>query len=1093
MAQKLDKNNVEAILPLTPLQNGMLFHYLESPQSLQYFEQLIVTIEGQMDKNLIAKAWEYVTESNEMLRTVIRWDKLEKPMMVILKQKQIPIREVVCLQNLDQFYKDLKENDRSEGLDISEDPIRITLSQLSDTNFVMMITNHHILYDGWSNGILMQEFLTAYNQLKENLEPIRVVKNKFASFIEWSKKQNQEKIMQYWIGYLEGFKNPTAFPVKSHMETIKTPSKYTYEVDEKQSERIHTFCKQNKVTLAALMYTAWGILLGKYTNERDVVFGTTVSGRHAKVAGIENIVGLFINTLPLRVCMDKQEAIIETLKKVNETLSSREEFEMATLADIQSQSEIPNGVDLFRTLMVIENYPMEQELGKLSSHLKIQNIDVFEMTNYALTVAVECFDQLKVSFLYNEQITSMRQVQDIGRYLIHIIDSMIMEKDLTVGDVKMLGEQDDEVLDSFNPEPVAYPKHQTLSRLFEEQVAAHAQRIALTYQNQDMTYDDLNKKANQLAYVLIKEGVKAGTLVGLVYERSIEMIITILAILKAGGAYVPIDPEYPLMRKQDILEDSQPLLLLTHYKANNEALGYEGKHYSWVQLEDKMKAQSEDNPQSEVTSEDIAYVMYTSGSTGKPKGNLIRQYSITRVVKCTNYIEIMPEDTLLQLSNYSFDGSTFDLFGALLNGARLVLIDKEKLLDLDELANVITSQKVNVFFITTSLFNSLVDARVECMVNVKSVLTGGERASLRHMKKFSEYCGAGKLLNVYGPTESTVFATSYRVERIDDRAESIPIGEPIAHTSIYIVDQDGNRCPIGGVGELCIGGDGLAAGYLHQEALTKEKFIPNRFAHQDEKAMLYRTGDLARWREEGTIEYIDRMDHQIKLRGFRIELEEIERALMKVSGIRQVVVTVLGEESTEKYICAYAAGKPREIGEVKEELAKNLPVYMIPRTVIWLDQIPLNKNGKVDMGKLPMPESHVSQTEYVAPANEIEHVLQTIWQETLGTSPISVMDYFYEVGGHSLKATLIVSKIHKQLDVKVPLGKFLELMTIRALAQYIEGLSKTVYDPILPAKKEDYYPVSPAQRTIFLQEQFEGVGTSYHVPLVLEMSGLINL
>ncbi|MGL4800424.1 MAG: amino acid adenylation domain-containing protein, partial [Cellulosilyticaceae bacterium] len=1084
MKQRLDKSNVAQILPLTSLQNGMLFHYLEQPDSLQYVEQLTITLQGILDLEAITKAWEHVSCTNEVLRAVFRWEKLDKPVMIVLKEKALPIlfKDLSEATDPAQSLQAFTYEDQQQGIDLLEDPIRITICKLSEEVFAMVVTNHHMLYDGWSNGILMKEFIEAYNCCIEAKPFPSCSKNSFGQFAQWHKAYQENEHLSYWEKYLEGLESRTVFPPKRKANASIRPSRYKCVIEDDLAQAIDAFNKERKLTLSTLLYTAWGIVLGKYSYDWDVLFGTTVSGRNVKVRGIEEMVGLFINTLPVRVQLQPEMLISEQLKEVQQQLVAREDHEQSTLADIQSKVKGVVGEDLFRTLLVVENYPMEQEIEKLSRHLKVRGVDTFEMTHYALTVVVECLQNLSISFLYDDENLTEAQIKRLGRHMVNVIRAIISAPDQKVSELTMLDADETEALKAFNPPATPYEAEKTLPQIFEEQVAQREDAIAVQYGEATLSYKALNERANQLAHFLTKEGVNVQTPVGLLCERSVEMIVAIWGVLKAGGTYVPIDPEYPKTRIDDIIEDSGLKFMLTH--CQKEVMQFEGcMTLELTTLEEQLQKEPTHNPVNGASADDLAYIMYTSGSTGKPKGTLISHANISRVVRYTNYITIQKEDVLLQLSNYSFDGSTFDLFGAFLNGAKLVLVGSHQLLDAVALGQLIQEEQVTVFFITTALFNNLMDEVPEALKHVRCVLTGGERMSTEHAKKFYKLYGDGKLMNVYGPTESTVFATCHKLEDLAEEMEAIPIGKPIANTTIYILDKAGKLAPLGAVGELCIGGQGIGKGYLNNEALTQEKFISNPF---DASGKLYRTGDLAKWNEQGEVNYEERIDQQIKLRGYRIELGEIEKALSKVEGLKQGVVQVIGDATNERYICGYVVGEG-EVSSIKAQLKAYLPYYMIPQQFVFMEQLPLNKNGKVDKKALPLPELQTQETVYIPPSNATETKLQAIWQEVLAYEPIGVNDSFYEVGGHSLKATRIVAKIHKAFDVKLPLATFFECMTIKALADYIDHAACEVYEPMQAVATQEDYPLATAQRTVFLQEQFEGIGTSYHIPIALQV------
>nr|WP_276320351.1 non-ribosomal peptide synthetase [Bacillus paralicheniformis] len=610
---------------------------------------------------------------------------------------------------------------------------------------------------------------------------------------------------------------------------------------------------------------------------------------------------------------------------------------------------------------------------------------------------------------------------------------MVAKHSLENGVFHKMTENEKELILHFNNTKTDYPKNKTLHELFEEQAMKTPDHTALVFGAQRMTYRELNEKANQTARLLREKGIGRGSIAAIIADRSFEMIIGIIGILKAGGAYLPIDPETPKDRIAFMLSDTKAAVLLTQGKAA-DGIDCEA---DIVQLDREASDGFSKEPLSSVNdSGDTAYIIYTSGSTGTPKGVVTPHYSVIRVVQNTNYIDITEDDVILQLSNYSFDGSVFDIFGALLNGASLVMIEKEALLNINRLGSAINEGKVSVMFITTALFNMIADIHVDCLSNLRKILFGGERASIPHVRKVLNHVGRDKLIHVYGPTESTVYATYYFINEIDDEAETIPIGSPLANTSVLIMDEAGKLLPIGVPGELCIAGDGLSKGYLNREELTAEKFIPHPFIPGER---LYKTGDLAKWLPDGNIEFIGRIDHQVKIRGFRIELGEIESRLEMHEDINETIVTVREDEESRPYICAYiTANREISLDELKGFLGEKLPEYMIPAYFVNMDKLPLTKNGKVDRKALPEPDrSAGTEAEYEAPRNYVEQRIISILEDVLGTERMGISCHFFDKGGNSLKAMQAVHSINKTFGINMRISTFFKHPTAKSLARFI--------------------------------------------------------
>ncbi|MEK5549083.1 amino acid adenylation domain-containing protein [Paenibacillus sp. FSL L8-0689] len=584
-----------------------------------------------------------------------------------------------------------------------------------------------------------------------------------------------------------------------------------------------------------------------------------------------------------------------------------------------------------------------------------------------------------------------------------------------------------------------YPREKTIHQLFEEQVERTPDHIAVVFGDKHLTYADLNKQANQLAHVLRAKGLDQDEAVGIMVECSLEMIIGIFGILKAGGAYVPIDPEYPRERIRYMLTDSGANLLLTRLPIHQQT---ELASVVLDLMDKRNYGKETGNLSSNQGSDTLACIMYTSGSTGEPKGTLTMHYNITRVVKKPNYIQFSTKDRILQVASFSFDGSTFGIYGALLNGGTLVLNSQDQTMNARELSSVLRTQKITKCFVTTALFNALVDVDPDCFATIETLLFGGEKVSVSHVRRAFARLGPGRLIHVYGPTESTVFSTYYHIDHLDENANTVPIGKPISNTKVYILDQEQHPLPQGVAGELYIAGDGLVKGYLNRPELTEERFIQSSWVPG---GRLYRTGDLVQEQADGNIEYISRIDDQVKIRGYRIEPGEIESHLLKVDDIQQAAVIAREKEAGQKQLEAYfTATKKLTADEIKTALSIKLPNYMIPSFYIQLEQMPLTLNGKLDRkALLALEENMHGGAEYVSPKPGLETKLMDIWQDVLGVQQFSVLDSFFDLGGHSIHALTLMSRMERA-GYHATLTDIYHYKTIRALADYLHSTQNNI-------------------------------------------------
>ncbi|SFJ91368.1 non-ribosomal peptide synthetase [Thermoflavimicrobium dichotomicum] len=1094
-----DPSNVKDIYRLSPMQKGILFHSLMD-QSSHYFEQMTFHLEGTVSLVCLEESLNLLIQKYDILRTIFLHTKVKEPTQVVLKERKAAIdyRDLSHIEKekQTQLVEELKKEDREKGFDLSRDLlIRLTLLKTDDQHYQLIFSHHHILMDGWCISILLNDLFDMYTRLLHNQPIPREKVTPYSHYIAWLEEQDEEAARAYWKNYLQGYDQITGIPCRTESKQTEYQNEEIYfRFDQELTQQLAALAKKNQVTMNTVFQTIWGILLQKYNNTTDVVFGSVVSGRPAEIPDVEKIVGLFINTIPVRIQRKEKESVQNLLQRVQDAALSSEPYDYLSLAEIQAANGSKQLID---HVVAFENFPVNEgtfQNGKSAGQLgfTITGMDSFEQTNYDLSVQLHADQELVGKLIFNGRVFPRSYMEQIPKHLENIARIIVKNPDIPVEQIEIITEEEkQQLLVGFNQTYTDYPRNKTIQQLFEEQVEKTPEQVALIYQGESMTYQQLNKKSNQLARALKKKGVQREQIVGIISERSFDMIVGLLGILKAGGAYMPIDPTYPADRIEYMLEDSGTQLLIVQKEEMIPAY-YQGEV---VLLSDpQWQEESGTNLESENTASDLAYIIYTSGSTGKPKGILTTHRNVVRTIKNNGYIEITEDDRILQLSNYAFDGSTFDIYSALLNGAQLVLVSKEELLDPGKLAKLIVQYQITVTFMTTALFNTLVHLDVACFKHMKKILFGGEKVSIKHVQQALAYLGEHKIIHVYGPTETTVFATAFSVDRSILKSQTVPIGKPISNTTCYVVNRDGQLQPIGIPGELCIGGEGLARGYLNRPDLKEERFVANPFVPGE---WMYKTGDFVRMLPDGNIEYLERLDDQVKIRGFRIELGEITDQLLQHPQIEEAVVVARTDEQGHSYLCAYlVTDGPWTVAELREHLGKSLPEYMIPSYFVELEKLPLNANGKVDKRALPEPFGRgQKQEDYAAPTNETEEDLVSIWKEILGVEQIGIHDNFFELGGHSLKATMLASRIHKKLNVEIPLRELFNRPTIKQLADYIREAEGNPYASIEPAEKQAYYPLSSAQRRMYMAQQLEDAkgGTSYNIPFVLELQGTLDV
>lgn len=1068
------KNQVQDIYYLSPMQEGMLFQTLLHPGQNFYFEQISTQIKGSLDIQLLEESMNAIMNRYDIFRTVFIHEKMKRPVQVVLKQRSINIQEIdlshLTKNEQDEKIRDYEKKDKEKEFNLSKDlPIRSTVIKKGDHNYIWIWSYHHILFDGWCFGTIVNELFQIYHALFHNktysLPPVKPYKE----YIHWLEQQDKQKSLQYWNQYLDEFEGQTTFTELRKKSTGKVflPEEVVFTLEEGQSAAFAEMAGNLQVTLSTALQTVWAVLLSRYQRTNDIIFGTVVSGRPSEIEGVEKMVGLFINAVPNRIRFSNETTFAQCLSAVQQQSLESEAHHYIPLYDIQSKAELP---DLIDHLVVFENYPIQQS-GNVNQKeqlgFSIEDTNIFEKSNYDFNLIASPGKEMTFKLAFNANVFDRAFVNRVKDQLYTIIEQVCRDPEKKMRDIQVVSNKEKQhLLKNDNQVPEGVCEDETLTAQFEKIVRSNPEHVALRFNDQQLTYGELNARANQLAHELRASGFGSGSIIAILLRRSPEMIISILGILKAGAAYLPIDPDYPMQRIQYMMEDSMAVRLITQHDLilEYDAFPFENNKLLFIDEFEQLTG-DRSNLHITQTAGDLAYVIYTSGTTGKPKGILTTHLNVTTVVKNTSYIQITLDDTLLSLSNYAFDGFTFDLFGALLNGAALVIAPGETILNMNKLTRLIERESISVFFTTTALFNLLVDAGGTWMDGPRKVLFGGERASVKHVQKAFQAMGPGKLINVYGPTETTVFASFYQVEEWIGENGSIPIGKPIHLTDIYILNNDHHLQPMGAAGELCISGKGVAVGYLNRPDLSKEKFIPHPFLHGQK---LYRSGDLARFLPDGTIEFLGRFDDQVKIRGQRLELGEIRDQLLRFPDLKEAEVIAYSPNEEDTYLCAYIVCEDmhHSFNEqvLRRFLAQTLPGYMVPAKYIQLDNLPLTSNGKVNRRLLPLPKhEQKTVTEKTPPKNETESQLADLWAEVLNVPNMGIHDNFFDLGGHSLKAMALSALVLKTMQREVPVHIIFNFPTISEMAAYIQNpeRARQVYTMFNPEAEKKLFVFPP--------------------------------
>lgn len=1034
---KITKDQIEDIISLAPLQEGMLFYYLNNKESNLYFNQLSIELSGNLDLHLFKKSWQYVIDSNEMLRTVFRWEKISKPVQLILRKKEIQFKfhDISSIKDneKDNLLNEIKGKDKIAGFDLTNVPFRLILVKYKEDKHFLIISNHHIIYDGWSNGIILKEFFENYERLIYTNEPVIKNKNKFKEYLKYI-NNGDISYKKYWNDYLKNLENKFILPFYSGNESndnLGLRNSHKVILSAGKVKKLKERSEKGGITLANIIYSSWGLLLKKYSALTDIIFGTTVSGRNIKLKGINEIVGLFINTVPLRLNFENIQTINDLLIYTTQNLREREDFENTPLIRIiESNSNISSN-ELFESIIVIENYPIDKQISDKTNHLQAESFIIDESTNYKLTVSVMVGEVIEINFSYSQTLMNSLVIENLGNHLLKIINLCIENPQIKLDEIDILSESEKkQILYEFNQTKQDYSRNKTISQLFEEQVAKTPNAIAIHCENERISYKELSIKSEQLAKYLMNIGCN-NTLIGIIAERSIKMIIGVLGILKSGNAYLPLDANHPKGRNSKILKISETRVVLTDL--------------DYMQIDDvniinlcDEQIYIDDNSiiLPEGKSKDLVYVIYTSGSTGDPKGVMVEQGNVINFVHgMKDIVCLKASESILSLTTISFDIFGLELFVPLLSGASMFLVYDNSLTDMNKLLSFIENYNITVLQLTPSRLNLMLSESLSLKIFklIKTLLIGGEELSSILHEKICQVA-QNKVYNMYGPTETTIWSTYKDISNNSD----LNIGKPIINTQVYILGSGLDLLPIGIVGELYISGDGVARGYYNNERLTKSKFIDNPFIKGER---LYRTGDLARWLPDGNIEFLGRLDDQVKIKGFRIELGEIENCLLKHDSVKDVAVIAREDEKGDCFLCAYIIPARKEqnlFKSLKMYLSVNLPNYMIPSYFVELEKMPLTPNGKVN--KRALSTDIKIEKDYVAPSNKIEQELIKVWSDILNIDQkdISVNSSFFELGGHSLKVTNLVSRIEKDFGIRLSVSDFFNYTTIKDISELME-------------------------------------------------------
>ncbi|MFD1147578.1 amino acid adenylation domain-containing protein [Saccharothrix hoggarensis] len=1106
----MTKPGLADVLPLSPLQEGLLFHSLYDEQGVDvYTVQLLFDLDGPVDGAAMRGAVQALLRRHPNLRAAFRHEKLSRPVQVIPREVEAPWADV-DLSGLDADAQAaeldrLTAADRATRFDLARPPLlRCTLFRLGPDRHRLVLTNHHILVDGWSMPILVRELFELYASRGDDAGMPAVTPYK--QYLAWLARQDRPGAEQAWADALSGLAEPTLIAPDAPEHSGAAPEHHTVALDAASTRRLADEARRHGLTMNTVVQGVWAMLLAHSTGHDDVVFGATVSGRSPEIPGVESMVGLFINTLPVRVTLPADRTFADVLRRLQDEQSRLMAHQHLGLPDIQ---RIAGHTTLFDTIAVFENYPLDPAALRVAAgDVEVAAVTAVDATHYPLSLiaGIEEDGSLGLRLDHRPEVLSADDVRLLGDRLLHLFDALADGFDRQVGRVDVLTEAElTRIVHEWNDTTGARPAaHDSIVAAFDRQADLAPDATAVVYEDVRLTYRELDERANRLAGLLVEHGAGPERFVALALPRSADLVVAVLAVLKSGAAYVPLDPDYPADRLAFMIEDARPALVVGT-RDGLAALGPD-LDVERVVLDDADTAaaldrRAADRPSVAIDPRRPAYVIYTSGSTGRPKGVVVPHGNVLRLLSSTeHWFDFGPDDAWTLFHSYAFDFSVWELWGPLLHGGRLVVVPHAVSRSPEDFLRLLVRERVTVLNQTPSAFYQLMRADRENPdlgrgLALRCVVFGGEALDLWRLSDWYARHGddAPVLVNMYGITETTVHVSYLALD--EPTAAASPgsmIGRAIPDLRVYVLDRSLRPTPPGVAGEMYVSGEGLARGYHGRPGLTSHRFVADPFGTPGVR--MYRTGDVAKWTAAGALEFVGRADEQVKIRGFRIELGEIEAVLGAHESTGDVAVVVREDQPGDKRLVAYvvpSGGGALDQAALRAHVAASVPDYMVPAAFVRLDALPLTANGKLDRKALPAPE-FTGAGAGRAPRDPAEEILCGLFAEVLGVPSVGVDDGFFDLGGHSLLATRLVSRLRSTFGVEVPIRTLFEAPTVAALALRLRG-AESARTAVRPMPRPDRVPLSFGQRRLWFLNRFEERSAAYNMPLTLSLSGDLDV
>ncbi|WP_440068650.1 non-ribosomal peptide synthetase [Streptosporangium sp. OZ121] len=1032
----VDRDNIESITGLAAMQKGMLFNYAVDGRSDAYVEQFDFTGTGEMDAEHMREALAALSRHYGVLRSVFSFRNTNEPYQVVLKEWAPPfdVLDHTAAPDAGEAVAAFKAADRARGFDLGKDALlRATLIRTDEKRWHFVLTFHHIILDGWSLGPLFGTLFAYYDELvRTGMVHQRHEEHSYGDYIAWYERQHGEEARRYWADELDGYERPAGLPTTRGTGGYRGAT-HRFTFPSELYARLKRFAQENRVTQSAVFQAAWGVVLQKFNYTDDVVFGNVVSGRDVDVDGVEGMVGLLVNTQPVRVTTREDTGFADLCRSVQDAYRRAIPYQYYPLYEVQGGTPLRN--DLLNHVIAFENYPLSDQLqnfGNDGEDLRFEGVEVVERTDYDFHVVVNPLTDLEVAFTYNANLYPPALMETLEASLIRVLTVAVDDPAIPV---RWIGIHDPgpnrgpaDAVSSLSATP-------SLVDGFDAVVRTHGDRTAVVWGDEEYSYREIDRWSDAVAWRLKDRDVGPGAGVGVLADRRPELIVAMLGVLKSGNHYVPVDTKDAAPRIAQVLADADVRHLCT-------VAEFAGKVPGAVETVpvDRPAISVPEFSRLRGTGDDVAYLMYTSGSTGRPKGCHITHRNVQRLFAGQTYFDFGDDQVILTTSSPAFDACTFEIWGALLFGGKLVLPDEVDILDGGRLRALIERHRTRGLWLTTPLFQQLCEHDPEIFRSLDHLLVGGSVLSKQHTAKVMEACPGVRITNFYGPTENTVFSTAHLIGAEDLDRDRIPIGRVLNHTTAHVLDNSLNPLPPWATGELCLGGGGVSPGYHNRPELNREKFVTVP-ALPGER--LYRTGDLVRQSPDGTLDYVGRTDDQVKINGFRVELGEVESVLASVDRVTDAVVIAVEENGVKSLRGYYLPDGELSPETVRKALTAKMAGYMVPAVLVPVERFPLNKSGKVDRQRLEtyrLPSPAAGRAAARRPSSETERLLLDVVTDVLPGVDVDVDGNFFDIGLNSLNLVTISNRLRKSLGREVPLPLFFEHTSVSALATHLDAV-----------------------------------------------------